>query len=452
MSFPRFVFYCAIIGGWAAFVGWLLSEAILMRRSPDVSQVTLLLTAALVGGAIGGGLNLLAGAAHGTLKDNLPRLWVGLIGGLIGGALGGLIGNFIGNFLYSLLPGQGGTAIRIVMRALGWMFMGTGIGCVEGIYDRSWKKIRNGLLGGGLGGFLGGLMFEPVLWLISGNAEQQLRGVMASRATAFVILGLCIGLLVGLAQVILREAWLTVEEGFRPGRQVTLGRAETILGTSEKAQLPFIAYGAKGVEPIHLRILRQPDGRYLLEDNKSRTGTMLNGNRIDGPVALANGDLIELGPNRVRYSERYRQARSEEDRPAAAPSKPAEDGRPREARPAARQAAAKPPVGPPRMGKVEPPPLPGRRADEPARKTPPAPPRSSPAPAGFTPASKPSPPTATPRPAPPLPPSPDLDHAPIVFDSEAAASASTGDSCPICGRHIRGTPGKRLCDNCGIKF
>lgn len=74
MSFRRFVFYCAFIGGWAAFAGWLLSEAIFLRRSTDISAITIILTSALVGGSICGGLNLLAGAAHGTLRDNLPRL------------------------------------------------------------------------------------------------------------------------------------------------------------------------------------------------------------------------------------------------------------------------------------------------------------------------------------------------------------------------------------------
>ena len=100
---------------------------------------------------------------------------------------------------------------------------------------------------------------------------------MSSRAFAFVLLGLCVGLFIGLAQVILKEAWLTVEQGFRPGRQMILGQDQITMGTSEKASLIFIAYGAKGVEPIHLKISKQKDGGYVLEDNQSRGGTLLNG-------------------------------------------------------------------------------------------------------------------------------------------------------------------------------
>src|SRR5258707_444194 len=79
------------------------------------------------------------------------------------------------------------------------------------------------------------------------------------------------------ALVILKEAWITVEAGFRPGRQIILGKDLITMGTSEKSSLIFIAFGAKGVEPTHLKITKQNDGRYLLEDNQSRSGTLLNG-------------------------------------------------------------------------------------------------------------------------------------------------------------------------------
>src|SRR5439155_25596280 len=113
--------------------------------------------------------------------------------------------------------------------------------------------------------FLAGVFFVPVNFIIGSP--------MSSRAFAFVLLGLFIGLFIGLAQVILKEAWLTVEGGFRPGRQMILGGDLITMGTSEKSSLIFIAFGAKGVEPTHLKITKQPDGRFLLEDNQSRTGT-----------------------------------------------------------------------------------------------------------------------------------------------------------------------------------
>src|SRR5207248_686670 len=57
-------------------------------------------------------------------------------------------------------------------------------------------------------------------------------------------------------------------------------------------------------EPTHLKITKQPDGRYLLEDNKSRSGTFVNGQPIMGPTPLSDGDAIQLGVNVVRFNER----------------------------------------------------------------------------------------------------------------------------------------------------
>ena len=59
-----------------------------------------------------------------------------------------------------------------------------------------------------------------------------------------------------------------------------------------------LAYGAKGVEPLHLQITRQPDGRYAVEDNRSRTGTQVNGAPISGPTVLK----VELALDRFGLS------------------------------------------------------------------------------------------------------------------------------------------------------
>src|SRR5215471_18674256 len=135
MSFHRLIYYSAIIGGWAAFAGWLISELVLLRRATGFSLLSLMLTTGFVGGAIAGGLGILAGAANGQWKQNLYRLWLGLGGGFIGGALGGAVGGII----YDLLP-------VMIFRVFGWTLMGLAIGSVEGVYDVNIRKIRNGLI------------------------------------------------------------------------------------------------------------------------------------------------------------------------------------------------------------------------------------------------------------------------------------------------------------------
>ncbi|MBX9680061.1 MAG: FHA domain-containing protein [Gemmataceae bacterium] len=293
MSFLRLIYWSAIIGGWSAFVGWLIAE-ILMGRWIHQSAMLAVLMASLVACFLGAGIAMLSGLLAFRWSMILFRGGPGLVGGFIAGFLGSLLGNGL-----TYLMGSIGLI-------LGWMILGLAIGAVEGIVDQSVRKIRNGLIGGALGGLLGGLLFIPISRIVGSP--------MSSRAFGFVILGMFIGLFIGLVQVILKDAWLTVQEGFRPGRQLILGTKDVAMGTSEKADLIFIAMGAKGVEPLHLRIRKEKDGSFTLEDNQSRTGTMLNGERITQPTTLTNGDVIQFGVNKVQFRETYRQATAGDSR------------------------------------------------------------------------------------------------------------------------------------------
>jgi hypothetical protein len=403
----------------------------LLQRSSDAGVLVIFITTALVGAFIAGGLTLLGGVASGAFQGQWHRLWPGLAGGFVAGAVGGLIGNL----MYLVLP-------NIIVRIVGWTIMGLAIGAVEGLYDRSAKKIRNGLIGGAVGGFLGGLFFEPVAGLVGGRDVQA---VMSSRAAAFVILGLCIGCFVGLAQVILKEAWLTVEAGFRPGRQLLLSMPEIVMGTSERAALPFIAFGAKGVEPVHVRIMRRDDGSYILQDNHSRTGTFVNGQHVQGAVVLRNDDVIQLGVNLVRFREVHKHV-------ASAEGKRTDKMRPAVATPLAAHAVA---PGLPPVAKAAPP-----------QASPPVKPKPSPVPPGAAP--RPSPVVAGPpmakaalapaAPSPPrivpTPPVRPAIPAPAAPAPPAAANARAMTDCPICGRPGTAVPqsGKRRCASCGINF
>ena len=230
MSLNRLIYYSAIIGGWSAFLGWMVSE-FLTRRPRRGGRTGVIVMCALVGGAIGEGLNLVAGMANGQWKQQIKRVVPGLIAGGVGGAVGG----FLGDILFS--------SFRLP-RAFGWMIMGAGIGVVEGLYERSPAKLRNGLIGGAIGGLVGGFLFDPILALIASSSG------MSSRATAFVILGMCIGILIGLVKVVFKAAWLTVLDGYRPGRQLILSESQTILGSAEYATLPFMARSDTDVEQV----------------------------------------------------------------------------------------------------------------------------------------------------------------------------------------------------------
>jgi hypothetical protein len=297
MSFARLVYYSAVIGGWSAFLAWLLGE-VFLHGGTGGSYVSLAGVGALVGAAIGAGLNLVAGSTNLHWKQLLTRL----LPGLGAGGIGGVVGILLGDILYAAgLP-----------RAIGWLVMGLGIGAVEGLTERSPQKLRNGLIGGGMGGLLGGFLFDPLSNLIQSGTG------MTSRATSFVILGICIGLLIGLAQVILKKAWLTVLDGYRPGRQLILSRDITLLGRGDHLLLPFMGPNNINLEQEHVRISKQPDGSYQVADNNSKQGSFVNNKPLTAASVLADGDVIKLGGNFVRFNISSRTAASSAPVPTTA--------------------------------------------------------------------------------------------------------------------------------------
>jgi FHA domain len=369
MSLNRLIYYSMMVGGWAAFLGWLLAEFGFFRQGSLGGRLEVMLVSAIVGAAIGGGLNVVAGLSNAQWVQQLRRLVPGLIGGGLGGAAGGVIGDVL--FAFLGLP-----------RALGWMIMGLGIGVVEGIYERSPSKIRNGLIGGGIGGLLGGFLFDMIPRMISSGTG------MSSRATGFVILGLCIGALVGLAQVVLKHAWLTVVDGYGTGRQLILSRPVTVLGRAEHIQLPFLGSMNQDLEPEHLRIIREPSGAFVAEDNNTKLKTSVNGQAIAGRVRLKDNDVIKLGTNFVRFNERQVKSAEAATAPTqgftgtikVAPPPPPIINRAVSAvnPPGAAAAAPKPPTAAPRPG--SPPPTAAKPSTSTAAKPPlaPPPPRKGP--------------------------------------------------------------------------
>ncbi|HVX14597.1 MAG TPA: FHA domain-containing protein [Pirellulales bacterium] len=371
MSFIRIVYYSALAGGWGAFLGWLLAEILFFHAGQAGGSVQVAAIGALVGAAIGLGLSVVAGLANGQLAQIAMRALPGVVAGGFGGALG----SFVGDLLYPYLG-----------RAPGWMIVGIGIGIVEGLYERSASKLRNGLIGGALGGLLGGLLFDPIVHLVAHGSG------MSSRAAAFVILGAAIGALIGLVQVVLKDAWLTVLDGYRPGRQLILSRAVTALGRGDHLPLPFLGPMNAGIESEHVRIVRQSNGAFVLEDNQSKLGTRLNNQPLMQPTVLSDGDVIKFGTNFVRFNERRRKGGQE-------PISPAFQGQVRAAPPP-------PPVRKPAPAAPPGPTAPPRPVAQPKPAAPSRPEGIPPSPAPRTTGGKPDKPPARPAAPGSIPPPP----------------------------------------------
>jgi hypothetical protein len=248
--------------------------------------------------AVGGGGRLrVAGATART------------VAALAVGAAGGWAGGTLGQFLFNQFN-------RSVFFVLGWALTGLLIGAAPAAFDviaarlrgqdggGARRKARNGLLGGATGGLLGAGMALAVQAVGQQVfAGRSLNELWTPTAAGAVALGACIGLAVGLAQVILKEAWLRVEAGFRPGRQLILSRPEFTIGRAESCDLGL--FGDPGVERVHARILRRGGG-FVLADAGTAGGTFVNDERVAGQTPLSSGDQIRIGSNVLSFRERSR--------------------------------------------------------------------------------------------------------------------------------------------------
>ncbi|HSP77508.1 MAG TPA: FHA domain-containing protein [Myxococcaceae bacterium] len=94
-----------------------------------------------------------------------------------------------------------------------------------------------------------------------------------------------------------RAAALTCLTGADVGRTFALAEASTELGRGKEVsvRLRDIAVSRR-----HARI-RHQEGAFLLEDLGSPNGVYLNGQRVDAPAPLHEGDVLELGQTLLRF-------------------------------------------------------------------------------------------------------------------------------------------------------
>ncbi len=303
MSFRLFIYYTALCGGWAALGGWGLSR--LFEGGVMAAAMQGMMLGLLV--ALGVGLMDVLGAGSAQGGKPMVRCLVCVAVGAIGGFLGGLLGQLLANTTDSETT-QG------TLRTIGWTLTGLLVGASVGVYDLlarltrgentggARKKLLNGLIGGAVGG-----MFGSVFLLMLKGALDNLfvnkPNALTPSAVGFVVLGLCIGLFIGLAQVILKQAWIKVERGFKPGREMILTKPETIIGRAEGCDVGL--YGDRAVERTHAKIIHRAH-EYLIADASTPRGTYVNGQRIAGPVPLKSGDMIRVGDCILRFEERGR--------------------------------------------------------------------------------------------------------------------------------------------------
>jgi len=136
-------------------------------------------------------------------------------GGIVAGSVAGIVGQLL-YAGFSVIP-----FLNFLGRLIAWAILGAMLARGMAFFmpnlsiDWAWP-------GGAVGGFLGALGF-----LFLSKATGDISGRLAGAA----VLGLCIGLMVGLVEVVCREAWLMVVYGPGETTHVNLGVAPVSLGS-----------------------------------------------------------------------------------------------------------------------------------------------------------------------------------------------------------------------------
>jgi hypothetical protein len=298
-------------GAWAGFVGWALGA--FFAPAQGNSYYTTVLRASVQGMFLGVvvalGLSILDASFN--VSGQIGKVMLRVLVAIVAGMFAGLFGSFVGQSLYYW---SANATFQQIAFILGWTIVGLLIGvsiCSFELFSSllsgkdfggAMKKLVKCTIGGTLGGILGGVIATLILYLSTSVFHgRDPNALWTPIAVGFVAIGACIGLLVGLAQIILKEAWIKVEAGFRPGREMLLLKEKTSIGRGEGSDIAL--FGDSSVEKTHAMIVVE-GGRYFLEDMQTPTGSFLNENRVNGKAPLKTGDLIRVGKSVLRFNER----------------------------------------------------------------------------------------------------------------------------------------------------
>ncbi len=275
------IYYNAIFGALGGLLSWALVG--LLLRPGTGSFLVLLVQDALRGAMVGVCIGAAIGAVDGLTSYALKKAVRGILMGGIIGLGGGFIGLVMGEIIFELAGG--GTWPR----AIGWALFGLLVGTSEGIADRAPPKIGYGATGGLLGGLIGGATYERLSLILRALTHNRSLSLTIGGAVGLIILGACIGALIGLVEGILRRAWVKILYGPLEGRSLTLAKEVNVLGKDDDCDI--VLPGDPQVEYHHAEIVQQ-EGQFVL---KAREGpTYLNKQAVTSHP-LQSGDRITLG-------------------------------------------------------------------------------------------------------------------------------------------------------------
>jgi len=251
---------------------------------------------------VAGFIGLAIGAVDGAICRLARRaLLAGLIG-LFAGFVGGFISEIVANLAYAPLhklamaqitPGAGGITtfafvVQMTGRALAWCLAGLAMGLGQGIALRSGRLLLYGLIGGVVGGLFGGLLFDPIDILLLGADKPSAHW---SRLIGFAIIGAGVGGMIGLVELLARDAWLRMSEGPLAGKEFLIFKDNMQVGSSPRSDIYLFNDPQVAAQHATLRMIGDD---CEIEARGPQSLVLLN-NRPVNRSRLRHGDQIGIG-------------------------------------------------------------------------------------------------------------------------------------------------------------
>ncbi len=270
------------------------------------SSAGMLILFPLVAGMIG----LFIGAVDGLIC-RLPRRallsgGVGLLVGTVGGFLGSIFANLAYTPIHNLAMAQLGAGgvfgvfgflLQMIGRSMAWSIAGVTMGLGQGIALRSQRLLLYGLIGGIVGGLFGGMLFDPIDLILLGPDKPS---AYLSRLIGLAVIGATVGALIGIVELMARDAWLRMTQGPLTGKEFLLFKDVMSIGSSPRSDVYL--FNDPQVAKQHASI-RAVGDECEIEAGDGVAAVLLN-NRPVRQARLRHGDNITIGRTSFVFQRR----------------------------------------------------------------------------------------------------------------------------------------------------
>lgn len=260
---------------------------------------------------VAGMVGLFIGAVDGLIC-RLPKraLFAGSLGLLVG-FVGGFVSGIAAEIVYAPLTmlaakqmsnassglNTFGFVLQMVGRSLAWGMAGLAMGLAQGIFLRSKRLLLYGLIGGVVGGLFGGFLFDPIDLLLLGPDKPSSHW---SRLIGFCVIGISVGAMIGIVELLARDAWLRMTQGPLSGKEFLLFKDVMNIGASPRSDV-YLFNDAQVAE--NHAIIRAVGDECEIEARQSNYPVLLN-HRAVQRGRLRHGDNVTIGRTSFIFQRR----------------------------------------------------------------------------------------------------------------------------------------------------